>query len=519
MAESGKNSLKSQVISGITWKFAERLLAQLITFALSLILARLLSPEDYGAVAMVNIFIIIADILITSGLSAALIQKKDATEADFSTVFYCNLIMSVVLYAILFMFAPLIAEMYKIPELSLILRIIALKLPFSAFNSVQNSYVARNMQFKRLFFSSVIGTLISAGLGVYLAYNGYGAWALVAQQLSVIVINSILLLFLIPWHPKFIFSKDSFKSVIGYGSQVMATDLSGTVFNQINGLAIGVKYTSSDLAFYTKGQQLPQAVSTTVSSALTGVMFPAIAKVSEDMQSVKKAARKSLKLISYVVFPLMFGMAVISHELVIVLYTEKWVNTVPYMIIMCIDGGISVIGAIDIIVLKAIGKSSSTLKLELIKKPLFLILIIAAMQFGVIWIAVIVPVMDLIATAINSYSLKKWINYGFFEKVFDCKDALFLSAVACGLAYLAGFINIPSNFIILILKFIIAVGCYILLSALFRNASFKELLGFIKNVFNKRKARRNAVEDASANNSAENQSENTDNEISDTEKQ
>ena len=495
MAEIDNSNLKSQVISGFYWKFAERLLAQFITFILSLILARLLTPEDYGAVAMVNIFIIIADILITSGLSAALIQKKTVTEADFSTVFYCNFILSIFLYGILFIFAPLIAEMYGIPELTVILRVIALKLPFSAFNSVQNSYIARKMQFKKLFFSSLIGTLISAGLGIYIAYEGYGAWALVAQQLSIIVINSIVLTFLISWHPRLIFSKKSLRSVVGYGSKVVATDLSGTVFNQVNGLVIGIKYTSSDLAFYTKGQQLPQAVNTTVSSALTSVMFPAIAKVSDNIQEVKKAARKSLKLISYVIFPLMFGMAITSYELVILLYTEKWLNIVPYMIIMCVDGAISVIGAIDIIVLKAIGKSGATLKLELIKKPLFLGLIIAAMQFGVIWIALIVPIMDMMGTAINSFSLKKWVGYGFFEKVFDCTGAFILSVLSCGLAYLTSFIPIHSNFAIITLKVFIAVGCYILLSILFKNASYTELRRYIKNIFNKKNINKDITKD------------------------
>lgn len=480
--------LKTQVAAGLSWKFAERLLSQLITFVVSLVLARLLLPEDYGAVAMLTIFITVADVIITSGLAVALIQKKDATEADFSTAFYCNFILSCVLYAILFFLAPTIAKMYSLPELSLLLRVLALKLPVSAYNSIQNSYISRNMQFKKLFFSTLFGTVFSAALGVFFAYKGYGAWALIIQQLSSIAINTLILAFTVKWHPKLIFSRSSFKSMAGYGIKVMGTDLTGTAFNQINPFIVGLKYTTADLGFYTKGQQLPNMMNSTIVNALSSVLFPAISKVANSGGDVKKVSSKSLKLIAYVLFPIMFGLAAVSKELTVVLYTSVWLDMVPYMIIMCVDGAINVIGSIDILILKAIGKSGATLKLELIKKPLYLGLIVLAMYLGIIYIAISVPIMSLIGIMINSIALKKTIKYGFFEKLKDCAYAFLLSAVMFGAVFGLGYIPISSSVLLLAIKVIVGVAIYVGLSALFKNQSFCIVLNYLKHFVKRKRA-------------------------------
>lgn len=376
-------NLKNQVFSGLIWKFAERILAQGVSFIVSVVLARILMPSDYGIVALILVFINIANVFVTSGFSTALVQNKDANSVDFSTNFYCSLAMSILVYWILFAIAPFLSQFYEMPDLALILRVFALRIPLSAYSAIQHAYVERNMIFKRYFFSTLGGTLISGVVGIMMAYNGFGAWALIAQYFTNTIVDIFVLSITVPWHPEFLFSWKSAKSMMNYGWKILAADLSGTFFDQLRSLIVGKAYTSADLAFYNKGNQLPSLITTNISSSIMTVLFPAIANISDEKKRVKEMTRKAVKIMSYVMFPMLFGLAAVSKPLVNILFTSKWEAAIPFVQILSISSAISLIGGVSLQAIKAIGKSDIILKLEIYKKPIYVLLLVIGVKVSV----------------------------------------------------------------------------------------------------------------------------------------
>lgn len=272
------SEIKTKTISGFFWRLSERICAQVVTFVVTVVLARILLPEDYGTIALVNVFIAIIDSLITGGLSSSLIQKEDADSLDFSSMFYSSLLMALVLYIALFAFSPLIAKLYKNDDFVLIFRVMGIKFFITAINSVQQAYVARKMIFKKFFFATIIGTVISAIVGIAMALKGFGVWALVAQQIVNPAIDTVVLFIAVEWRPKLEFFFMRFKILFSYGWKIMGASLSGTFFGKLKNLIIGAKYTSSDLAYYNRGESLPILVTNNITATLESVLFPAISK-------------------------------------------------------------------------------------------------------------------------------------------------------------------------------------------------------------------------------------------------
>lgn len=465
-----KVSGSKKIVSGMIWRFGEKVTAQLVSFIVSIVLARILLPDDYGAVALVNIFIVIAEIFVTSGLGTSLIQKKDVTLDDFSTVFWCNMFLSVVLYFLLFLSAPLISSFYKMPLLKTVLRVFGLRLPISALNSIQNAYVSKNMDFKKFFFATIIGTIFSAVVGIAMAYNGFGVWALVAQYMTNSFIDTCVLFVIIEWRPKFVFSINSAKPLVSYGWRILATDLIGTLFNQLNAFIIGKRYTSSDLAYYTQGKKIPDLINTNVGTTLGAVLFPAMS-LTDSKEEIQVIRRKSLQMIEYVMFPLMFGMIAIADKLVIVLMTNKWIFAVPYVRITCIASLISVLGTTLIQEIKAIGRSDVTLRVELIKKPIFIVIVIIAMQFGVKMIAWTLVINEIIAFIVNAYPVKKYIGFDLKTHLKDAISPFIISSVMCVGVYSLGYF-IKNDIVCLVLQIVAGVGIYIGLSRVSNNKTY-----------------------------------------------
>lgn len=483
---NNNEELKGKVVSGVFWRFLERFLAQGIGFVVSIFLARMLSVEDYGAVAIILIFVNIADVFLSSGFSIALIRKKKLEEKDLTSVFYLNLIISVVLYAIIFFTAPLVEKLFHVEGLTWLLRIIALKLPVSSLNTIQIAIVSSQLRFKMFFFATLGGTLASAVVGITMAYTGFGAWALVAQHLTNLVIDTIILFILLRWYPKWMFSKKSIKEMTPFSLRNMATDLTGTVFNYLNQFVVGIKYTAEDLGYYSKGQQLPQMINTTVSSTMNSVLFPAISKVSEDKEKVKRAVRKSVRTLSFILIPMMAGLAVVSKELVLFLYTDKWLDMVPFMQLVCISVIFDCIGAFDVTSLKAIGKAKATLILEFIKKPICLTMTIVSMFYGVLPIAIAATAYNFIALMINSAAVHKYIGYNFWEKIVDFSFPLLASIVMGGIVYCVKFIPIH-NTAILFIKVGVGIIIYLAACLICRNKTFYELIDSVKKLLSKKK--------------------------------
>lgn len=470
------------VTSGLFWRFGERIITQGVTFIVSLVLARLLMPEDYGAIAIILIFIDIASTFVVSGLSTALIQKKEITPLEISTVFYCNLGLSVILYWVLFFCAPLIAHAYSLPILIPTTRVFALQLPVSAFQSIQTALISRELNFKKLFLGTIVGTICSAAIGILMALKGFGVWALVAQSLTCTIISSLILTIVVRWHPIRQFSFRVAKPLIQFGWKILVADLVAAISNQFSSLIIGAKYTTADLAYYTKGKQLPQIIRTNLYNTLISVLFPAMTHVNSNLEQLKAFSKKSLRILCYVTCPLMIGLMAVSHNLVLVLYTEKWIQMTPFMSIICIECLLAIPPTIFLQALKAIGKSDVMLKLEFIKKPLLIISILVAMRYGVFAVALTLPINTCIDLFLTGYYSGKLFNYSVWEQLKDSLPAVILSMAMFICVKLIGLLSIPA-FPLLILQCLCGMVVYVVLSVITRNKEFSYLWQMIRRRF------------------------------------
>lgn len=477
-----KSTLKNQVASGAIWKFADVLSTKLITFIVSIVIARILLPSDYGIVAMASIFITIADVFVANGLNTSLVQKKDADNKDFSTIFYCSMILAISLYLLIFITAPLIATFYNQDLLTILLRIMGLKLPIQAFNAIQQAKVARELQFKKYFWSSLGGTLASGVVGIAMAYSGYGVWALVGQQFTDVFIDSFIMLFTIKWFPTREFSYDRAKPLVSYGWKVLAANLIGTLFNQLSSFIIGKKYTSSDLAYYNKGQNIPQMISNQLQTTVSGVLFPAMAKVSDDKSAVNKICSRSIQIMSYILFPIMTGLIISSKYIIRFLLTDKWLLAVPYMQIMCVSGMIETLESIaGVQALKAVGRSDVALRIEFIKKPIYLLALFIAIPFGVKAIAITTPICSGIAVLINITSASKYTGYSIKDAMMDISLPLLLSGIMA-LVLMAEKILVLNDLLMIILMAASGIFTYFMFSKILHVKIYDYVVDLAKNM-------------------------------------
>lgn len=470
------------VFSGLIWRFGERIIAQSVSFIVSLILARLLAPEDYGAIAIILVFIEIANVFIISGLTTSLIQKKEVSSLEMSTVFYCNVALSIVLYLILFFSAPLIAQIYSLPILIPATRVFALQIPIMALQSYATVVISRELNFRKFFFGNIIGTVASAVVGILMAYKGFGVWALVGQTLTQVFVSTLVLTVIVGGLPKLQFSLKSASPLIRYGWKVLCSEVIASVANQFSALMIGVRYTTSDLAFYTKGKQLPHMIRGNLYNTLVSVLFPAMSRVGDDSDAVKKLAKRSVRLLFFVACPLMIGLGSVSYNLVLVLYTEKWLPMTPFIWIICIECLLAILPTISLQALKAVGRSDVVLKLEFIKKAQLILSILIAMRFGVLAIAITLPLNTLFDVLVTGFCSKKIFGYGTWEQIKDCLPAAAFSVVMFVAVTLLGFLPIPP-LPLLILQILCGGICYVALSAGFKNPEFAYLWQIIRTKF------------------------------------
>lgn len=476
--------LKRKTISGFFWGFGERITAQAITFVVSVILARLLSPSEYGMIAIVLIYINIANVFVSSGLGTALVQKKEVDAQDFSSMFWANLVISIFLYFILFFAAPFIARIYQNEALTIIFRVIGLRLPIAAINSIQHAYVSREMIYKKFFWSTLFGTIVSAIVGIVMAYKGFGIWALVGQYLTNSTIDTIVLFFTIHWKPKMYFSFEKFKRLFSFGWKVTLTSLIGTVFDQVRGLIIGLKYSSADLAYNSKGEQIPTLITNNINSSLDTVLLSSVAKIQEDKQKVKQAISRILKLSCFILFPVLLGLAGVSNTLIRILLTDKWLPCLPFLQIMCFQQCFSVVNGINLQVLKAVGRSDISLKLEFMKKPLYLMFIVLAMFISPLAICAANAIYAVVALLINSFPNRKILQYTLWDQVKDMVVSFSLSIITGVIAYAIGYLKI-NLFVLFVVQVLAGIIVYIGLSLLFNRDNFDYVFALLKNMMRK----------------------------------
>ncbi len=444
-----------------------------------MILARLLLPKDYGVVAIVTIFINLANSLVVGGLGASLVQKKDADIYDFSTVYIASFAMSLVMYIILFLASPIIANIYNNELLTIVLRIMGIRLIIAAINSVQQAYVQRKMIYKKFFFSTLIGTIISAIVGITMAINGFGVWALVTQYLTNSIIDTIVLFITIDLRPKFYFSFIKFKRLFKFGSKIMLASFIGKIFDKLRGLLIGVKYTPEDLAYYNKGEQIPSLLANNINQTVDSVLFSSISKIQEDKQKVKNATRRMMQVSSFIIMPIMFGIFGVAESFIKIVLTDKWLFCIPFIRIVCVQQCFSIIGTVNLQAIKAIGRSDIILKLEFIKKPIYLLILTATMFINPLAVCVGCAFYCFIAIFINSRLNKKILNYTLIEQLLDVIPYFVISLIMGILVTLIGFIDI-NLYVTFCLQICFGIFFYILVSKLCNLDSYKYVVDLVR---------------------------------------
>lgn len=478
------DSLKKKTITGLFWAFAERVGAQLVNFVVSIVLARILMPEEYGIIGIVLVFVNLCNVFVDSGFGKALIQKKDADDLDFSSAFYFGLTLSVVLYGILFCAAPWIAALYDMELLSPVIRVMGLRLIVAAYNSVQKANVAREMQFKRFFFSTLGGTLISAVIGIVLAWRGFGVWALVAQELTNVMFDTAILSLTIRWHPRLMFSLQRAKALFRYGWKVLVAGLVDTLYADFRSLYIGKLYSADDLAFYTRGKQFPYLLVDNVNASISSVLFPAMSSCKDDVEEIKGMTRRSMTISAYILSPLMCGLAAVAEPLVLLLLTEKWLPCVPFLQILCINCALTPLQSANLQAIYALGRSDIALRLNVIKKTFGFVMVIVFARISVLAMAWAGVVSGLFSLIVNTAPNRKLMGYGIWEQLRDVVPSWLLSGAMAAIVRLVALLELPliAELVVMIL---VGMASYVALSAVFRVESFRYLLGMLRPVLNK----------------------------------
>jgi Membrane protein involved in the export of O-antigen and teichoic acid len=421
------HSLKQQTATGLKWSAIERIVNQLVNFVVAIIMARLLTPADYGLVGMVAIFIGIGQAFVDSGFSQALIRKQDRTEEDNSTAFFFNLFVAILFYLLLFFTAPLITDFYNEPLLTPITRVIGLSIIINSLCLVQRALFTIDVDFKTQSKASVTASIISGVIGIGMALGGCKVWAVVGQQLSNLLISTILFWIFSTWRPRKFFVWNSFKSLFEFGSKLLASGLLNAVWNNMYSLFIGKVYFTTDLGYWSKAKQFSDLPANGTTDIIQRVVYPVLCKIQNESARLQSIYRQFVRLSAFVVFPLLVGLAAVSHSFVIVLLGEQWEFAADLLVIVCFSKMWTPIQAINLNPLMVLGRSDLFLKLDIIKKIISLVILLTTIKFGLIVMAIGVVVGSLVHLAVNSYYTKQLVDVGLWTQLNDIAPALILS--------------------------------------------------------------------------------------------
>lgn len=471
--------MNNNVVKNFLWRFFERCGAQFVTLIVSIVLARILTPSDFGTVSLIMVFTTILQVFVDSGLGTALIQKKDADDLDFSSVFYFNFAICLILYLGMFVAAPFIAKFYKNVSLTPIIRVISLTIVMSGVKGIQQSYVSRNMLFKKFFFATLGGTLFSAVLGIGMAYAGFGVWSIVAQQLSNTAIDTLILWITVDWRPKRMFSWQRLKSLLSYGWKLLVSSLLDTIYNNLRNLIIGKIYTSSDLAYYNQGDKFPKVIVMNINASIDSVLLPSMSGEQENKERVKSMTRRAIKTSTYIMAPLMMGLLFCAEPIVRLLLTDKWLPCVPYLRIFCFTYMFWPIHTANLNAIKAMGRSDLFLKLEIIKKVVGLILLFITMRISVMAMAYSLIFSGILSQIINSWPNWKLLNYNYLEQLRDILPSICISVFMGVCVYFIGLLSLPT-LLQLIIQVIVGATIYIVASIVLKLEEFDYLFGMVK---------------------------------------
>ena len=477
---------KQSVITNFIWRFMERGGTYVMNFIVSVVLARLLDPSLYGTVALVTAITTILQVFVDSGMANSLIQKKDTDDLDYSSVFYFNLAFCLLLYAGLFFCAPWISRLYRIPELTPIVRVLGLTIVVSGVKNVQQAYVAKTMQFRRFFFATLGGTVFSAVVGITLAYLGYGVWALVFQQLLNVTVNTAILWLTVGWKPKRMFSWKRLGGLISYGWKLLISQLLDTAYLKLYQFIIGLRYSTADLAFYNRGDQFPNLIMENTSASLDSVLLPVLSSEQDDRVRVREMTRRAVKVSTYVLMPLMAGLAACAEPLVRFLLTEKWLPCVPYMQLFCLNYAFWPVHTANLNAIKAVGRSDIFLKLEIIKKVLETGILLVTMRYGVMAITLGLLASGFTSIVINAWPNRRLLELPFTRQLLDVLPALLLSLGMAAAIWPVTLLGLPDAVRLLIMV-PAGVLIYVGVSALLKLDSFTYVLEIAKRLLRRGK--------------------------------
>lgn len=473
------NSLKHDTLKGLLWSSIERFSVQGVGFLVMLVVARILNPADYGLVGMLSIFMAIAQCLIDSGFSNALIRKLDRTELDYNTVFYFNIVISIGLYFVLFGIAPIVADFYKEPILTKLMRVLCITIVINSLSSVQRTDYTARLDFKTQARASFTAALVSGVVGIFLALNGFGVWTIVWQQISSSIADSALLWVFAKWHPKLQFSWKSFREMFSYGSKLMASGLLDTAYNNIYPIVIGKIFSASTLGFYTRAQHFAQLPSSNLTGIIQRVTFPVLSKLQNDDDRLRHDYRKLLKMSAFIIFPMMCLLASVAKPLVVILIGQKWEFSSVLLIPICLQLMWYPIHAINLNLLQVKGRSDLFLRLEIIKKILGVTVLCLSIPFGIIFMCYSAIANSILCLIINTYYTGKLINVGFIRQMRDLSGILFLSLSLFALVFIGGSF-IGNNWIWLIGGCALGVVYYLGAAKLLRFEELKTAIEIFK---------------------------------------
>lgn len=474
------DSLKKQAFVGVGWNAVGRFSTQGVSFILQIILARLLSPSDYGIIAMMAIFLQVAAVFVDSGFGKALVQKQNCEEKDYSTVFYYNLAVALGVYVILFAIAPLVARFYEIEILSKVMRVASLVVIINALSIVQRTKLEKRIDFKSQTIVNLTSALLSGLAGIALAYYGFGVWALCFQSLLNSILQFILFYIFVRWHPSLIFSKESFNEMFSFGSKIIVASIISVIYNNLYTIVIGKRFNSKDLGYYSRADHFAAFPSSNIGTIISGVAYPTLSKIQDNDDKLRFAYRKIIRYSSFIIFPLMVGLASLSKPFILSLLGEKWADAIPFLQILCFALMWDHLSSLNLNLLYVKAKTNLVLKLEVIKKTIAVIILFACVPFGIVAMCVGRVLYGMIAFYINTSYTKKLIGLSFCQQVLDFLPYLVLSLVMGVLIYLFTSVLQISSVWALILGFVFGVIMYLFCSLVLFKEVREEAKGLLR---------------------------------------
>lgn len=461
------DSLKEKTIAGMLWSSVGRIGTMLINFLSNLVLARLLMPDDFGCIAMLYVFIAVSAIFVNGGLGSALIQRKDPTHLDYTTVFYWNLVFSLVFYALLFFSSPLIANFYAMPQLSAVLRVQSLTLLIQAFAIVPATQLQKQLRFKELSVRNLIASSLGTVIGIVMAFCGLGVWSLVASAIVSSIASVLLLWRMSDWRPTWEFSFASLKSLFSFGGLMLLSSLVETIYTNIQRLIIGKVFTAADLGYYNQAKKLEEVPTTTLSTIVNEVSFPIFAQLQDDRERLNAALRKNIKAVTYLNFPLMLLLIVVAHPVITLLYTAKWEAAVPYFQILCLTGAIYTLNTLNTNIIKSLGKGKLFFFLQFGKRIVGIGMIIGGIQFGIMGMLYAIAIFDYFCYLVNSIVVGRLIHYGLFKQMRDWGGYMLCTIALAALTWTLPQVWHINEYILMLIQIVLFCLAYLAISELF----------------------------------------------------